>query len=136
MASGLEKLYTNSKVLTLHQIDESQRMSDAKVQKALDQVHNGIKTTQNNIYKKTEPAVEQARQDLDKLVGDEYKALGKQLSLVESTSQKDWNVFHSIKKGKPRSGTADLRCRGLEGQVCACTDQGYDQAAQGPHTQG
>lgn len=104
MVGGLDKLYTNSKSLTTKQVDESQRMSDVKVKKALKQVTDGLKTNQNNIYKKTEPAVEQAKKDMEGLLNEEYESLGKQLSLIESASQKDWSLYHSIKKGEWRRG--------------------------------
>lgn len=98
MVGGLDRLYSNSRTLTPHQVDESQRMSDAKVVKVLDQVTNGVKTKKNQIYEKVQPAVTNAQTEMDRVLGDEYAALGKRLSIIEGVSSKDWDAYKALKK--------------------------------------
>lgn len=98
MIGGLDRLYSNSRSLTRDQVDESQRMSDAKVLKVLEQVTNGVKTKKNQIYEKVQPAVTNAQTEIDRVLGDEYAALGKRLSIIEGVSSKDWDAYKALKK--------------------------------------
>lgn len=98
MIGGLDRLYSNSRSLTHDQVDESQRMSDAKVLKVLEQVTNGVKTKKNQIYEKVQPAVTNAQTEIDRVLGDEYAALGKRLSIIEGVTSKDWDAYKALKK--------------------------------------
>lgn len=98
MMGGLDRLYSNSRTLTRHQVEESQRMSDGKVLKILEQVTNGVKTKKNHIYEKTQPAVENAQAEMDRVLGDDYAALGKRMGTVEGITAKDWTAYKALKK--------------------------------------
>lgn len=98
MMSGLDRLYSNSRALTRHQVEESQRMSDAKVLKILEQVTNGVKTKQSHIYEKTEPAVKNAQAEIERVLGNDYTALGKRMSMIEGVTSKDWTAYKALQK--------------------------------------
>ncbi|BEI84886.1 hypothetical protein CcaverHIS002_0502870 [Cutaneotrichosporon cavernicola] len=98
MMGGLDRLYSNSRSLTRHQVEESQRMSDTKVLKVLEQVTNGVKTKKNHIYEKTQPAVENAQAEIERVLGDDYSALGKRMGLIEGITPRDWTAYKALKK--------------------------------------
>ena len=82
MVSGLDRLYTNSKSLTRGQVAESMEMSDKKVAAKFKQAQSGIQTRKNQLKDKVQPVVTSAQSELDKVLGAEYEALGKKVSLV------------------------------------------------------
>ncbi len=98
MMGGLDRLYSNSRSLTRDQVEESQRMSDSKVLKILEQVTNGVKTKKNHIYEKTQPTVENAQAEIERVLGDDYAALGKRMGMIEGVTAKDWTAYKSLKK--------------------------------------
>ncbi|BEJ15743.1 hypothetical protein CspHIS471_0503480 [Cutaneotrichosporon sp. HIS471] len=98
MMGGLDRLYSNSRSLTRHQVEESQRMSDTKVLKVLEQVTNGVKTKKNHIYEKTQPAVENAQAEIERVLGDDYLALGKRMGLIEGITPRDWTAYKALQK--------------------------------------
>ncbi|CAK9781335.1 hypothetical protein CC85DRAFT_282848 [Cutaneotrichosporon oleaginosum] len=98
MMGGLDRLYSNSRSLTRDQVEESQRMSDSKVLKILEQVTNGVKTKKNHIYEKTRPAVDNAQAEIERVLGDDYAALGKRMSMIEGVTSKDWAAYKALKK--------------------------------------
>jgi hypothetical protein len=79
MITGLDRLYSNSKSLTRGQVTESTEMSDKKVATKHKQARNGVLTTKDRLKEKAQPAIKAAQNELDKLIGPDYVALGKKV---------------------------------------------------------
>lgn len=82
MLSGLDRLYTSSKTLTRAQVEESIRMSEDKVAKMYNQVRAGVQHKRKQVDERVEPAIKQAENELQKLLGADYEAIGKRVSCL------------------------------------------------------